>query len=96
LRAFLAFGSTVVTDRPPSLAAHANRDPRGLWHARPTFPNARYAGVDAAGAAGRRSSARSVGARSIERDGVDVAANIRGILRRVGRVFERRHLRARL
>jgi hypothetical protein len=37
-----------------------------------------------------------VGARSIERDGVDVAANIRGILRRVGRVFERRHLRARL
>ena len=83
LRAFLAFGSTVVTDRPPSLAAHANRDPRGLWHARPTFPNARYAGVDAAGAAGRRSSARSVGARSIERDGVDVAANIREILRRV-------------
>ena len=66
LRAFLAFGSTVVTDRPPSLAAHMNRDPRGPWNA----------GVDAAGAAGRRSSARSVGARSIERDGVDVAANI--------------------
>ncbi|MDA9098610.1 hypothetical protein N9L76_06710 [bacterium] len=62
----------MVTVRPPSDAAHRNRAPLGTDLAN----GENISGDVAAAAAGRRRSARKVGVRSIERDGVEVTASM--------------------